>query len=95
MSEAAASYAIRVTIEKISRGNRGGPNSAKQVVGTGANGATITSATGSISIEQPVNNCLEVNDAQVTGLLGYIGLLDGRIDTSAIETAVATLVAAS
>jgi len=86
---------IRVEIAKCSRGHKGGPNSAKQVVGTGSNGATITSATGSISIEQEINNTLELSDAQVVGLLGYIGLLDGGIDTGAIETAVAALVAAS
>ena len=92
MAEAAPQYAIRVEIEKVSRGNRGGPNSAKQVVG---GGATIVSATGSISIEQPINNILELNDAQVAGLLGYIGLLNEGIDTSAVETAISTLVAAS
>lgn len=95
MAEAAPQYAIRVEIEKVSRGNRGGPNSIKQKVGTGSNGATIVSATGSISVDQPTNNILELNDAQVAGLFGYIGLLDGGIDTSTIETAVASLVAAS
>lgn len=83
---------IRVEISNVSRGHKGGPNSAKQVVG---GGATITTATGSISVESPINNTLELSDAQVAGLLGYIGLLEAAIDTAAIETAVATLVAAS
>jgi len=83
---------IRVEIANVSRGHKGGPNGAKQVVG---GGVTITTATGSISVEQSINNSLEVSDAQVTGLLGYIGLLDAGIDTGAIETAIATLVAAS
>jgi len=85
-------HTILVDIANCSRGHKGGPNSAKQVVG---GGATITSATGSISVEQPISNTLELSDAQITGLLGYIGLLNEGIDTAAIETAVATLVAAS
>ena len=85
-------HTIRVEIANCSRGHKGGPNAAQQVVG---GGATITSATGSISIEHEINNTLEVSDAQVTGLLGYIGLLNAGIDTAAIETAIATLVAAS
>jgi hypothetical protein len=92
MAEAAPQYAIRIEIEKVSRGNVGGPNSIKQSVG---NGITICTSTGAVNVEQCTNTVIEINDAQVTGLYGYIGLLKMGIDTSAIETAVATLVAAS
>ena len=83
--------AIRIEIEKISRGNMGGPNTIKQSVG---NGITITSM-GPINADQKTNTNVELSDAQLTGLCGYIGLLHSGIDTAAIETAVATLVAAS
>jgi hypothetical protein len=92
MAESAPLYNIRIEIEKNSRGVNGGPNEIKQSVG---NGITITSATGAVNVESPTNTVVEVNDSQVTGLFGYIGLLKSGIDTSAIETAVATLVAAS
>lgn len=76
----------------MSRGTKDGPNQIKQLVG---GGITITTATGAVSVESPTNTIIEINDAQVTGLFGYLGLLQAGIDTSAIETAVATLVAAS
>jgi len=92
MAESAPLYNLRIEIERYSRGNDGGPNEINQSVG---NGITITSATGAVSVESPTNTVVEINDSQVTGLFGYIGLLKAGIDTSAIETAVATLVAAS
>jgi hypothetical protein len=92
MSEAAPQYSIRVTIEKISRGNMESTNYPLQSVG---NGITIMSASGAVNVESPMAANIEINDSQVTGLLGYIGLLNATIDTSAIETAIATLVAAS
>jgi hypothetical protein len=91
MPEAAPQYAVRIMIEKVSRGNKGGPNAIRQSVG---NGITITD-TGAVNVENPSNTVVEINDAQVTGLWGYIGLLKEGIDTSAVETAIGTLVAAS
>jgi hypothetical protein len=92
MAEAAPKYSVLIQITKESRGNLGGGNKIKQSVG---NGITILSATGAVNVEVPTNTHVEINDSQVTGLYGYIGLLAEGIDTSAIETAVATLVAAS
>jgi len=92
MAEAAPQYAVRITTEKVSRGNSSGANAIKQSVG---NGITILSATSAVNVESETNTVVEINDSQVAGLFGYIGLLKEGIDTSAIETAVATLVAAS
>jgi hypothetical protein len=92
MAEAAPQYAIRIEITKVSRGNQDGPNVIKQSVG---NGVTITSAANAVNVESPTNTIVELNDSQVTGLFGYIGLLKAGIDTSAIETEVATVVAAN
>ena len=92
MAEAAPQYSARITIEKVSRGNIESQNYPMQSVG---NGITIMSASGAVNLDSPTQANVEINDAQVTGLMGYIGLLNAGIDTSAIETAVATLVAAS
>lgn len=92
MAESAPLYNLRISIERHSRGTMGGLNSIKQSVG---NGVTIMTGTGAVNVESPSQTDLEINDAQVTGLYGYLGLLKAGIDTSAIETAVATLVAAS
>jgi hypothetical protein len=95
MPEATQNFAARLEICKVDFGAVGGPNTIKQVTGTGSNGATIVSATGSLSIEQPINMVLKMNIAQLTGLFGYIGLINGGVDTSAIESAVASAVAAN
>ena len=92
MAESAPLYNITLTIEKYSRGMQENLNTPQQVVG---GGATILTSTGALNVESPIQANIEINDAQVTGLLGYIGLLNAGIDTSAIETAIATLVAAS
>ena len=78
---------IRVEIAKCSRGNVENVGVVNQVVGGGV--------TNILTIEQPLTNNLELSASQVTGFLGYIGLLNAGIDTAAIETAIATLVAAS
>ena len=92
MAEAAPQYSVRITLEKISRGNIENLNAPLQSVG---NGVTILTSSGALNLNSPTQCNVEINDAQVTGLLGYLGLLNASIDTSAIETAVATLVAAS
>jgi hypothetical protein len=92
MAEAAPSYNIMLTIEKHSRGMQENTNTPQQVVGSGI---TILTGVGALNVESPIQCNIEINDAQVTGLLGYLGLLNAGIDTSAIETAVAILVAAS
>jgi len=90
MAEAAANHAIRVRIEKIDGGSFGGPNSIKQIVGTGSNGAT-----GPNNIESPTNTDLKINDAQLVGLVGYIGLIKAGVDTSSLETSIASAVLAN
>lgn len=92
MAEAAPQYALRVGIKRVSTGNSSGPNTIKQVVG---GGATICSSTGALDVNSETETVVMINDSQVAGLFGYLGLLKESIDTSAIETAVATLVAAS
>ena len=93
MAEASPSYAARIEIQKVDIGAKGGPNAAKQSIG---NGVTVLTGSGlALHINSPINNVVRLNDAQVAGLLGYIGLLNEGIDTSAVETAISTLVAAS
>jgi len=92
MAEAAPTTAIRVEIEKTSRGSSDGPNAPMQVVG---GGAVILTGSQALNVECPINANIELNDQQVVGLLQYLGLLNAGIDTSAIETALTTLVAAS
>ena len=95
MSEAIAQYKIRIEIERVSTGSQGGPNSIKQQVGTGANGITIMTAVGALDVNSPSNTEIDLNDAQFTGLCGLIGLIRGGVDTSSIETDIATLVLAN
>lgn len=92
MSEAAAQYSVRISLRKVSRGNLENLNAPMQSV---ANGVTIMTSSGALNLDSPSDANVEINDSQVAGVLGYIGLLNAGIDTSAIETAVATLVAAS
>jgi len=92
MAEAAPQYSVRVTLEKVSRGNLENTNAPMQKTGAGT---TIMTSSGAVNLESPSQCNVEINDAQVAGLLGYLGLLNVGIDTSAVETAIATLVAAS
>lgn len=92
MAESAPLYNIRIDMDRVSRGTVENQNAPMQSVG---NGITILTGSGALNVESPIRSNIEVNDAQVTGLLGYLGLLNAGIDTSAIETAIATLVAAS
>ena len=85
-------YNLRIDTQKLSRGTMGGSNSIKQSVG---NGITIMSSSGALNADAPTCTDIELSNAQLIGLYGYIGLLKEGIDTAAIETAVATLVAAS
>lgn len=87
MAEAAPTYGVRVQLQLQSRGTQEGTNRVQQVVG---GGITIP-----LTLDSPLENVIEINQAQLAGLFGYIGLLDANIDTSAVETAIATLVAAS
>ena len=86
------STAIRVEIEKTARGSSDGPNAPLQVTG---GGVVILTGSQALNMEAPINCNIELSDAQVTGLLQYLGLLNAGIDTAAIETALTTLVAAS
>jgi hypothetical protein len=93
----AGQYQLRITIEKVSQGNVSNVNEILQSVGSGA---TITTSTGALSVESPTETNVIVTDAQVTGLFGYIGLLNAKlssnaISTAAIETEIATIVAAN
>lgn len=92
MAESAPLYNLRIEIENQSRGTQGGSNSIKQSVG---NGITIMASSGAMNVDAPSVTVVELNNSQVAGLFGYIGLLHEGIDTSAIETEVATIVAAS
>ncbi len=87
MSEAAPIGAVRVTVSKVDIGALEGGNRITQLVGGGV--------TFPLNFESPLENVLQLNNNQIAGLFGYIGLLNAGIDTTAIETAVATLVAAS
>jgi hypothetical protein len=92
MAEDTAQYSIRISIDRESRGSLGGPNSIKQVVG---DGITILTGVGALDVNSPSQTNVELNDAQFTGLCGYIGLIKAGVDTSSLETSIATAVAAN
>jgi hypothetical protein len=85
-------YGVRVEMYKSSQGCQENTNAAMQSVG---NGITILTSVGALTIESPIVSDVIMTDAQLAGVLGYIGLLNAGINTAAIETAVATLVGSS
>jgi hypothetical protein len=95
MAEGTIQYGLRVTLERVEMGAKGGPNEVKQQAGTGANGLTIMSAVSALDINSPSNTVIQINDAQFIGLCGYLGLIKAGVDTSGIETDIATDVAAN
>jgi hypothetical protein len=95
MAEGTIQYGLRIELKRVELGAKGGPNSIKQQAGTGANGATIMTAVNALDINSPSQTDVEINDAQFAGLCGYIGLIGAGVDTSGIETDIATDVAAN
>jgi len=87
MAEANPLRWLRITVARVDMGSQEGTNRIQQVVG---GGTTIP-----LNCESPLENVIALNDSQIAGLFGYIGLMDAGIDTTAIESAISTIVSAS